>query len=58
MSSAILDLQKESMVSNTELSDLLRKAYVISRKLRVKDFEKWINLELNGYGSLRQYTSL
>jgi len=50
MSSAILDLQKESMVSNTELSDLLRKAYVISRKLKVKDFEKWINLELNGYG--------
>jgi hypothetical protein len=27
----------------------LRKAYIIARKLKVKDFELWINNELNGY---------
>lgn len=49
MSSLVLDLQKEAMDSNSETSDLLRKAYVVARKLKIKEFEKWIMLELNGY---------
>ena len=31
------------------VTDLLRKAYVVARKLKLEDFEKWIKLELDGY---------
>lgn len=49
MSSLVLELQRD--VSNSEMSvtDLLRKAYIIARKLKIPEFEKWINYELNGY---------
>lgn len=49
MSSLVLDLQKEAMDSEVETSGLLRKAYVVARKLKIKEFEEWIELELNGY---------
>ncbi len=47
--SMILDLQKRAMDSNTKVSDLLINAYVVARKLNLKEFEEIINLELNGY---------
>ncbi len=49
MKALVLDLQKEAYDSNTSISTLLRKAYVVARKLKTNDFEVWINSELNGY---------
>jgi hypothetical protein len=49
MSSIVLDLQRDMLDSNKKVSNLLRKAYVIARKLEVKDFETWTYNELNGY---------
>jgi len=51
MGSIILDLQNEMLSSNQKVSDLLRKAYVIARKLKIADFERWIHNELNGYNN-------
>lgn len=47
--SIVLELQREALDSNTRICDLLRKAAVVAKKLRVADFEKWVNQELNGY---------
>ncbi len=49
MDSLVLELQKEIINSSSEAADLLRKAYLLAKKLEVKDFEKWLNNELNGY---------
>lgn len=49
MNSLVLELQREIYSSKVSVSDLLRKSYIISRKLNVKDFEHWIKNELNGY---------
>lgn len=49
VSSIVIDLQKEAMNSDIETSKLLRKAYVVARKLKIKKFEEWIELELKGY---------
>lgn len=49
MKSLVTELQEKAMRSDTPINDLLRGAYVVSRKLKVKEFEKWLNYELNGY---------
>lgn len=49
MGSIVLDLQRESMNKDSNISNLLRKSFVIARKLNIEDFEKWVNQELNGY---------
>ena len=49
MSSIILELQKQCMGSEVKVSELLRKAYVVARKLKIKDFETWLYFEMNGY---------
>ena len=49
MSSLILELQRDSLDVNISVSNLLRKALIVAKKLQLKDFENWINLELNGY---------
>lgn len=48
-SSLVLDLQKDAIDSNLAVTDLLRKAKVAAKKLRVADFEEWIDSELFGY---------
>lgn len=48
MTSIVLDLQKEAMNSTLKVSDLLRKAYVVAKKLGTSEFEKWIRSELDG----------
>ncbi len=45
----VLDLQQEAYNSKDSISTLLRKAYAVARKLKVKEFEQWINSELYGY---------
>lgn len=49
MGSLVLDLQQEAYNSKDSISSLLRKAYAVSRKLKIKEFEQWINSELYGY---------
>jgi hypothetical protein len=45
----VLELQEEALKSNTDILSLLRKSSLIARKLDLKDFQDWINNELNGY---------
>jgi len=47
--SIVMELQKEAMDSSSKVSDLLRKSLVVAKKLNINEFEKWVNLELNGY---------
>lgn len=49
MSSVVVELQRESLDRNVPISDLLRKALVVAKKLKISDFEKWVANELNGY---------
>lgn len=51
MTSIVLQLQQESLDRSVSVTDLLRKSLVVSRKLRLGEFEAWINSELIGYGS-------
>lgn len=52
MESIVLELQREAYQHDTSVSILLRKAYTLSKKLRVNEFVSWANLELNGYKSV------
>ena len=47
MDSIVIDIQKQVLSKST--TDVLRQAYIIARKLKIKDFEIWISNELNGY---------
>lgn len=47
--SIIQQLQNEALNSEISVSDLLRKAKVVSVKLDLKEFLGWIEKELNGY---------
>ncbi len=47
--SIVLELQREAMGSEVSVSDLLRKALVTSKKLNIKEFEEWVQIELAGY---------
>lgn len=49
MSGIVLELQREALDKSTRVSDLLRKALLVARKLKVVDLESWILSELNGY---------
>lgn len=52
MNSIVLDLQREAYSSQMDIATLLRKAYVVARKLEIKEFEEWTSNELNGYENL------
>lgn len=52
MNSIVLDLQSEAYGTQVDISTLLRKAYVVARKLEIKEFEEWANNELNGYENI------
>lgn len=45
----VLELQEEALKSDADILSLLRKSSLIARKLDLKDFQEWINNELNGY---------
>lgn len=49
MPGLILELQADALDSNVRVSDLLRKALVVSKKLGINEIEQWIQNELNGY---------
>lgn len=45
----VVDLQSEALSKNTDIMSLLRKAYLVSRKLKLTEFGEWVSRELNGY---------
>ena len=45
----IQQLQSIAADSESQLSDLLRKALIVATKLGLKEFREWIESELNGY---------
>jgi hypothetical protein len=49
MNSLILELQKDSLNNKLTVTNLLRKAFVVAKKLHVQEFIVWIEKELNGY---------
>lgn len=49
MASVVIQLQQEALNADVPVSELLRKALVVARKLGQRDFQKWIEGELNGY---------
>lgn len=48
-SSLVLELQKEAIKPNCIVSNLIRTAYLIAKKLNITDIIDWLNNELNGY---------
>jgi hypothetical protein len=49
LSSIVLELQRDALDSNVRPSDLLRKAFVVAKKLKLQEFEDWVAAELGGY---------
>ncbi len=47
--SIVRELQQDALNPKVRVSDLLRKALVVARKLGVGEFEGWIDKELSGY---------
>ena len=54
MDSLIIELQRDALNADISISNLLRKALVAAKKLKIQEFEKWIELELNGYDHLAE----
>jgi len=50
--SIVLELQEGIYNNSFSTVEILRKAYIISRKLKNKDISKWLNSEMNGYTDL------
>ena len=49
MSKLIHELRSDAISENCSLGELLRKSLVVAKKLRITDFELWVDHELNGY---------
>lgn len=49
MSEMVLELQRAASETSTKVTDLLLKALLVARKLKIIDQETWILSELNGY---------
>ncbi|MCX5888492.1 MAG: hypothetical protein NTY36_03465 [Deltaproteobacteria bacterium] len=49
MSSVVLELQRDALDRNVRVSDLLRKALIVARKLNLHEFQDWVENELTGY---------
>lgn len=49
MSSIVQELQKDSLSNSGSITDLLRKAYFVAKKLKQNEFIEWLERETNGY---------
>lgn len=45
----VTELQQSIYDGKSSVTELLRKAYILARKLKIHEFEIWINNELKGY---------
>lgn len=56
MDGIVIELQREALDENVSIEALLRKAYLVAKKLKLTNFEEWINNEQNGYhGEVPEY---
>lgn len=51
MAGIVLELQHEALDKSIRVSDLLRKALLVAKKLKISELESWILSELNGYSN-------
>lgn len=49
MNEIVLQLQEDALSSDIDILSLVRKAYLISKKLNLTDFSEWLYYEMNGY---------
>ena len=49
----ILELQNDIISRDCDVLNALRKAHVIASKLKLLEFDKWIQWELNGYNNVK-----
>jgi len=58
--SIVLELQRDALNPSIPVLSLLRKAYVVARKLDIEQFQEWTELELNGYNGhpMPEYRSI
>jgi len=49
MADFVEQLEKDALNSGLPIADLLRRALVVARKHKLKEFAEWIELEQNGY---------
>ena len=49
MSGIVLDLQVDALDADVDILILLRKAYLVAKKLKLSDFQNWVDSEINGY---------
>lgn len=55
----VIQLQREALDESVDIETLLRKAYLVARKLQLKEFEEWISYEQNGYkGNIPDYRNV
>ena len=47
--SLVLELQRDVLDSSISVLDIMRKASLVAKKLKIKEFEDWIDSELKGY---------
>lgn len=50
VSSLVKELQEQALDSKIPITDLLRKALVVAKKLEISTLEQWVSDELNGFG--------
>lgn len=53
MASVVVELQRDALSHEVRVSDLLRKALVVARKLGLSEFQAWVDKELGGYRDRR-----
>ncbi|MFA6236508.1 MAG: hypothetical protein WC635_04195 [Bacteriovorax sp.] len=57
MTSIVLELQKNTLDKSVLVSELLRKAFLVAKKLKQNDFVDWLNYEINGYPKDGSYSN-
>lgn len=56
MGGIVYELEREALDESVAIEALLRKAFLVARKLKLKEFEEWITKEQNGYtGEVPEY---
>ncbi|WP_186326508.1 hypothetical protein [Paenibacillus sp. Y412MC10] len=49
MTSLVVELQRDALDSKVSIADLIKKAYVVARKLNISEFQEWLHNEMHGY---------
>lgn len=49
MNKMIVDLQRDILKTDCDIVNALRKAHLIAKKLKIDEFDAWVQNELNGY---------